>query len=390
MSGPVPVISATGITAGSFSDWLTYLQTQYQAIYGADTYLGNDSQDGQFLGILAKALSDCCAAAVSVYNSFSPATAQGAGLSSVVKINGLQRLTPSFSVVNLTITGTSGTTIANGQAQDANGNLWSLPLSVTIPNVGSIVVTATAVTAGAIAAPAGTINTIATPVYGWQSVTNTSDAVAGSPIETDAQLRARQSVSTSLPSLTIFEGVISAIMNLPGVTRARGYENNTSSVDANGIPANSLAFFVEGGVQAAIQNAIFSKCTPGIPTVGSISAIIADSVGSTRPVAYSVPTPATISAQVTIKGLTGWSTAIEPVIAQAIASYVNNLPIGENVSYTGMIVAAYLLGTTYAGTYNIVAMTIAKNAGPASAADQALTYSEAPVCNASNITFTVL
>ena len=30
-----------------------YLQQQFRSIYGADVYLGNDSQDGQFLGVSA-------------------------------------------------------------------------------------------------------------------------------------------------------------------------------------------------------------------------------------------------------------------------------------------------------------------------------------------------
>lgn len=390
MGGPVPQISSSGITAGTFEDWFAYFKAQFLAIFGADAYLGNDSQDGQMLAVFAQACADANAAVVAAYNSFSPATAQGTGLSSRVKINGLQRLTPSYSVANLTLVGVAGTTIINGQAQDTNGNLWNLPATVTIPTGGSIDVTATAAQTGAIAALAGSISSIQSPVFGWQSVTNAADAIPGNPVETDAQLRARQSASTSLPSVTVFEGIVAAIQDLPGVTRARGYENNTASVDSNGVPAFSLAFFVEGGVQASIQNAIFSKTPPGIPTVGTVSSVITDASGSTRTIKYSPPTPATISVQITLRGQTGWSVAIEPIIAAAVAAYVNALPIGNNVSYTGMIVPAYLVGTNYAGTFNIVSMTIQKNAGPQVAADLAMTYSEAPVCSASNVTFTVV
>jgi len=45
-------IDATGISAPSYEDILEYLRAQYQGIYGADVYLGNDSKDGQFLGIM--------------------------------------------------------------------------------------------------------------------------------------------------------------------------------------------------------------------------------------------------------------------------------------------------------------------------------------------------
>ena len=45
-----PVIDATGIRAPGYGEVLQYFKDQYRAIYGADTYLEADSQDGQLLG----------------------------------------------------------------------------------------------------------------------------------------------------------------------------------------------------------------------------------------------------------------------------------------------------------------------------------------------------
>ena len=59
--------------------------------YGSDAVLTPDSQDGQLLAVFAQAIYDNGQALIAIYNSFSPATAQGAGLSSLVKINGLAR-----------------------------------------------------------------------------------------------------------------------------------------------------------------------------------------------------------------------------------------------------------------------------------------------------------
>ena len=102
MASPTaPTIDANGVSAPSFADILSYLQAQYRAIFGDDVYLGNDSQDGQFLGIVAKAIHDSNSALVAAYNSFSPATGQGNGLSNNVKINGLARLVASNSTVEM-------------------------------------------------------------------------------------------------------------------------------------------------------------------------------------------------------------------------------------------------------------------------------------------------
>ena len=68
-------IGSTGISAPAYSDIVASLQASFQLIYGADSYLGPDSQDGQMLAIYAKAQDDTNQAQIAVYNSFSPARA---------------------------------------------------------------------------------------------------------------------------------------------------------------------------------------------------------------------------------------------------------------------------------------------------------------------------
>ncbi|MCR2237237.1 hypothetical protein NSX43_25050, partial [Salmonella enterica] len=92
---------------------------QYRGIYGADTYLEADSQDGQLLAVFALAIHEANSAAISVYNAFSPATAANAALSSNVKINGLVRGAATRSSVDLRIVGQGGVTIVDGVAMDA-------------------------------------------------------------------------------------------------------------------------------------------------------------------------------------------------------------------------------------------------------------------------------
>ena len=70
-------ISSTGISAPDYADIFAELQSMYWQIYGTDADLDPDSQDGQLLAIFAQAIYDCNMLAVTVYNAFSPATAQG-------------------------------------------------------------------------------------------------------------------------------------------------------------------------------------------------------------------------------------------------------------------------------------------------------------------------
>jgi Baseplate J-like protein len=379
-------ISATGIAAPNFAQILAYLKAGYQGIFGADAYLGNDSQDGQLLALIAQGFADHNAADIASYNSFSPATGQGNGLSSNVKINGLKRLTPSFSTSQVTLTGQANLPIANGFVQDANGNSWALPALVTIGAGGTVTVTATCIVAGAIAAGSNTL-TIQTPVLGWQSVTNTS-AVLGNPVEADAALRVRQSGSTTLPSQTIFSGIVAAIQQIVGVTRAQGYENATAVTDANGIPPGNLAFVVEGGTALTIATAIAGHIAPGVPTylTGSGSTqTITDAAGYSKVIKFMTPTESTIIAQVTVHPLTGWAASTIPIITAAISAYLSALPIGQPVNMAAITIAAALLNTPYQGTYLVKSVQANKNAGGFQSTDIAMAFNEAATPGTSTV-----
>ena len=390
MSLTAPTIDANGISAPSYAEILDYLQTQFKAIYGQDLYLGNDSQDGQFLAIIASAINDSNAAAVAVYNSFSPATGQGNGLSSNVKINGISRLVASASTVDLRIVGQVGAVITNGIASDANGqNSWLLPATVTIPLAGEITVTATSAEVGAITAQSNTITKIKTPTYGWQSVNNPTDAVPGNPVETDAELRARQALSVAVPSQTIFEGIVGSVANIIGVTRIKGYENDTNTTDANGIPAHSIAIIAEGGDAQTIFETIAEKKTPGTGTFGTLSQTVIDAVNSVHIVKFSRPTILDIKVAMTIAPLTGYSASVLPKIKAAINEFINALEIGEDLLYSKIYVPANLNNSVLGETYNITALTIAVGAGAPGTSNVAVAYNEAAQIIDADIVITV-
>lgn len=389
-SQTAPTIDAAGIRAPQFADILTWLKDQYRAIYGADVYLAADSQDGQFLALVAAAINDSNTACIEVYNSFSPATAQGHALSLNVKLNGIRRLVPTASTVGLLLGGTVGTTITGGLVTDADGTQWRLPATVTIPGTGSITVTATCVKLGAIKAAAGTITKIATPTYGWQTVTNPSAAVPGSPVETDAALRVRQSRSVAVPSQSIFEGIVGSVANLAGVTRLRGYENDSDTPDANGVPGHHIALIVEGGDVAAIANTIAIKKTPGTGTAGDVVRSVADAFGGSHIIRFSRPTVANIKINMTIQALTGYSSAILPRIRQAIAGYLNGLSIGKSVLYSKLFVPANLGNDSVGMTYAITAMTVARDAGAYGTSNVVLAFDEAAACDVADIAITVV
>lgn len=390
MALPVCTIDENGVTKPDYADILTYIEDQYKAIYGNDIYLEPDGQDGQLVAIFAAALNDANAMAVQVYNAFSPSTARGVGLSSVVKINGLSRAVASYSTVDVIVTGQAGTIISNGIAQGSDGSQWLLPASVTIPAGGDITVTATAKDVGAVSAASGTVTAIATPMRGWQSVTNPAAASIGAPVETDAQLRRRQSVSTMIPNQTVLEGILAAVWQVPNVTRLRGYENDTSTTDANGQPRNSIALVVDGGDSALIAATIAKKKAPGVQTVGTTSVSIVDAYGISHSTQLYRPTAVTIKVNINLTALTGYSTAIGDQIKAALVAYIRGQNIGQSIFWTRLFTPANLNGGAGSETFEINTLQIAKNAGSFAAADIAIAFTEAVTTTTADITITVV
>lgn len=379
-------VDQSGFHYPDYPTVLTYLQGEYRTIYGADTYLEADSQDGQWVAILALAIFDSMQVAAAVYNSFSPLTAQKDALSRNVKINGIARLTASYSTADLTIVGQAGTTILNGQAKDTLDQKWNLPASVTIPVGGSIVVTATAAEVGAVSAAAGTINKIATPTLGWQTVNNVAAATIGDPVETDAELRRRQAQSTMIPSLSVMEGIIGAVASLAGVSRYRGYENDTNTTNADGVPAHAISLVVEGGTTQAIAEAIAAKKTPGTATYGTTSYTTYDQYGVPNIINFFRPTSATISVEVSLTARTGYLSTTADAIKAAVVDYIGNLLIGDDIYISKLYVPANLSNTVAADTFDVTQIRIKKNAGSWVTTNLSLAFNEIAQTALANVT----
>ena len=386
MALPVCTIDETGIHKPDYEEARTYFVEAFQGIFGQDIYVDPDSQDGQHLAILSSAVNDANAMAVEVYNSFSPSSGRGAGLSSTVKINGIRRRVASFSTVDLLITGQAGTTIADGVATDSNGNRWALPASVTIPPDGDIVVTSTAKSLGAIAAAANTITTIGTPTRGWQTVTNPAVATPGAPVENDAQLRIRQSVSTAIPSLTVFEGTMGAVASIVGVSRYRGYENDADATDSDGIPGHTISLVVDGGDAQAIGEAIAAKKSPGTGTFGTTSVDVIDEYGVTRAIKFFRPTSVAIKAEITLTPRQGYSAAIAAQIKQSVVDYINAIRIGDDVVRSKLYLPANLFGGAGSQSFDIGNLQIAKLADPLGNSDIVIAFNQAAAASIANIT----
>jgi uncharacterized phage protein gp47/JayE len=398
-----PTLDATGISVPDYSDIFTQLQNAYLQIYGTDSDLDPDSLDGQFLAIFARVISDCDNAAQDVYNAFSLNTAQGAGLSSLVKLVGVRRAVAGFSTDQLTIVGTVGTTISGGQVGDSlgQGTIWNLPSTVNIPGSGTITVAITNTVPGPATFEPGQIATILTPTQGWQTASNVGPAVAGAAVQGDAALREAATNAVGGPASTILEAIFAAINNVANVTRFTVYENDTDVNDANGQGPHSIYAVVQGGVVQDIVNAIGETKSPGTTTLGTTSGTFIDQNGVPDLIHFYQLTLVTITVVVNIQRLNGYTSATAGYIQQAVAAYLSGASIGE-ISYLGRLyspsnlsgdAAVTATGLTQTQldalslTYDVTSILQSRvSDAPPAAQNVPIAFNEASICTILNVT----
>lgn len=364
-----PYIDDDGLHIPTYADIRDDLVNEIKNIYGQDLYLKNDSQDYQMISAFALKSYDTMQLLQLVYNNHSPKTAVGTALSSLVKLNGIKRKSASYSTCVVTLTGVKGTVIAAGVIEDDQGNKWDLPIN-TVLNAETMDVTARCETAGAVEAGIGTITKIYTPQIGWISVTNSVRAIAGKAVETDEELRSRQSISVAITGKNMLESTISAIKAVAGVTRCKVYDNDSNVTDANGIPGHTIAAVVEGGLDADVSEAIYLRKGPGCGTYGTTTTEYMNSDGLKTSIRYFRPTYTAINISVSIKKGNDYSSAVADVIKTNIENFITTLDIGNDVAALGIysaIIAAIADPKTPA--FSLTSMTMAAEGGEMSMQD---------------------
>lgn len=209
-------------------------------------------------------------------------------------------------------------------------------LDVLEPLTVSAFLTAEAEFVGAIKAPANTITSPITPQT-VISVTNTKAVGVGRERETDEEARVRASKSLSVSGSSTYAAMLAAMLNLPEVSNVIIEENETNTVDGNGLPPHSFSVILSAPnnteVDQLIAKTIWEEKPLGIQTHGTTTIPYVDETGTTRNIKFSRPSKVIVAVRVTytLYEEETPSDNIEEVIQNAVVSYGNSLTSGVDV-----------------------------------------------------------
>ena len=344
-------MSEFGITSEGFNrkrldQLLLELNDEVKSIFGDNFNVSPESPDGQVNGTISESNANLWEIAEEAYNSFNPSAVTKVTQDNLYQLNGLIRLPATSSLSLLTVSGTQGTVIPVGSlisTSDTNVQ-FRTGSEVTIPVGGSISVSASAVDTGDILALAGTLTVIDTPVTGWDSVTNATDAIVGTEEESDVEFRARRDRSVARDAQAIIDAIFAEVRSVSGVTQAVVLENDTNTgPDANGLPAHSVHVIVVGGADEDLGEAIFVKKTLGVTPFGTTTVQVDDDQGIPHDISFSRPTQIPIYVEVNLTTFAGYPVDGDDQIKQAIVDYAEGNLIqgrgfflGDNVIHSEM------------------------------------------------------
>ena len=213
---------------------------------------------------------------------------------------------------------------------------------------------------GAVEQEANTLNTILTPVLGWDFVTNPVAASPGRLAETDEELRIRFRNTKLERSSNILDSLYSALLNVPNVEEVAIYENDTDVTDTNGVSPHSFFPVVLGGSSQVIAETIWRNKPMGISSEGNTVVTVTDSQGFTHDIGFERPNPVTVYIDITLsldtESLTPFPGDGADQIRSEIISYAkDNFGVGRDIIYSRLFtpmnkIAGHQVDSLFIGT----------------------------------------
>ena len=194
---------------------------------------------------------------------------------------------------------------------------------------------------GALELPIGILNSIQTPVAGWESVTNWTEGSLGREVETDQELRLRRSRSLRLTGSNTLDSIRSALAQLPGVLSFRVTANNGTATDSEGTPRQQIWAIVDGGASEDVAQVLYDRVAAGIGFRGAqLVNVVSPTNRQAFPIRFDRPTNVPFYVTVTVQSSVNTPTEAINLIRRALVDYANeNLDIGDPVLYTRLFSA---------------------------------------------------
>ena len=332
-----------GFKRKNFAEVLDEMSDTARELFGADVNVSSTSPLGIILRVVAWFVSKSHESAEKVYHSGFVSQAQGVSLDRLGANFGITRNPNAAAIVALEFEGRPGFVIGEGvqfqtESQiifqmidvvtlDADGRGSGQAVSQVWSRIGNV--------------PANTITTQTEPTDDITVVTNPEPANGGAEVENDVTYRNRIRMSVNSNPGPPVNGILSALLAVPGVLSAYVSVNNLMSTDSYGNPPKSVRAMIDGGNADDIADALFGSIAAGIETVGSQMVYVKDVAGHDHEVRFDYAERIPIHMSIEMQVNSVFQDGQEQQLRQGIADHINSLGMGRDVLYTHLFPVIY-------------------------------------------------
>lgn len=338
-------LTTAGLEVKRLDDIVASLEDTLKAELGDSLETGPDTVAGVLLGVFAQELSLVWQLAQQLYDSVDPDTAEGAALDAISSLVGIRRLGQTRSTGVVTMTGTPAVLVPEGTIFEATATLdrFRTIVDATIEAGGTVDVSVEGIDYGALAALAGTLTEIVTPVSGLDSVSNAEDITPGRLVESDLELRTRREQSLQVTGASVDIAIRAALAELDGVQAARVVSNRSNGV-VDGIPPHAFESVVypnpsDEAFNLSVVDTIFRLQPAGILAHGDEVYSVTDAEGYAQEVGFSFATEVELYIAATITRGAGYPADGDGQVAQALLAEGATLSVGDDVKVWKFVAA---------------------------------------------------
>lgn len=326
----------------------------WRSAFGQDLVVTPETPQGIFITQDVEIRDGVARNNAEVANQINPDLAGGIWLDAIWSLTrGSRRPATHSMLAGVVLSGIPTTLVPAGSVAvvSATGERFLTTANALIGAGGSTTVSMRAERTGPVAAPAGSLDQVASSVLGWETVSNPNSAVLGREVESDIASRQRRRNTLALQSISAPEAIISRLYNIDGVRSLAFRENITDTtqvIDGINIRYHSVWVCVEGGTNAEVAQALLETKTLGAGWTGAVVVPTLEPIsGQAYNVQFDRPSETTLFARFTIRPTT---LDAQVIIPRAVRMYAD----GEIDGEMGLVVGQSVSPFELAGAVNQV------------------------------------
>lgn len=338
-----------GVVTKTLDEWYQAVVDFKHAVWGDDFVTDPTTKQGADILQLAELLYNAEMNNVSAFGQLNLNTATGICLDYIGLVRGIQRNGgyPQEITVDLTSATTGWTLTPDVTFRTTSGYNYYVPADVAITDLNQQVVLIYSSDGNPSVNPGDPLQTVQPNTNIVSAIIAQGGIVEGAPTENDESYRKRIK-DADIGFIGTLELMASEMSKVAGMDKLRILYNDTSSTDANNIPAYCTEFMVvpDDGVNddtfnAAVAEKILEVKVPGAPLYGyNTSVQVLDYYGESKTILFTRPTKIMCQfyAKIAANPATGEiDTSNVAVETQAIIDYVQSIDVGQPISWSRIL-----------------------------------------------------